>query len=107
MIGVAYEVGAIFDKEVRLPDNSYDVIDEKAADYVTVRSESKEDCYYYGDFIIKDIEIGPAPQWMQNYIMAEGIRPFNNVVDITYFVLMESGLYLLTLVFYKFGSMVL
>src|SRR5690625_37448 len=104
MIGVACEVGAIFDKEVRLPDNSYDVIDEKAADYVTVRSESKEDCSYYGAFIITDIEIGPAPQWMQNYLMAAGIRPINNVVDITNFVLLEYGQPLHAFDFDKFGS---
>lgn len=104
MIGVAYEVAAILDREVRLPEEEVETIDEKATDHVTVKVEAKEDNPYYGAFIIKDIKVGPAPSWMQNYLMAAGIRPINNVVDITNYVLLEYGQPLHAFDFDKFGS---
>jgi phenylalanyl-tRNA synthetase beta chain len=91
MLGVAYEVAAILDLPINLPDESVETIDEKSTDYVSVKVEDPELAPYYGAFIIKDIEIKPAPLWMRNYLMAAGIRPINNVVDITNYVLLEYG----------------
>ncbi len=91
MLGVAYEVAAILDEEINLPQPKIDTTDESVTDYVTVSVEDQELCPYYGAFIIKDVQIKPSPLWMQNYLLAAGIRPINNVVDITNYVLLEYG----------------
>ncbi|MBU5593630.1 phenylalanine--tRNA ligase subunit beta [Amphibacillus sp. MSJ-3] len=104
MLGVAYETAAILNKKIQLPDHHVEVIDEQVSDYITVNVEAKEDTPYYGAFIIKDIEVGPAPLWMRNYLIAAGIRPINNVVDITNYVLLEYGQPLHAFDFDKFGS---
>lgn len=91
MIGVAYEVAAILDEEISLPEPQYDSVGGSVEEYVTVRSEDNDACPHYAAFIIKDVDIKPAPFWMQNYLLAAGIRPINNVVDITNYVLLEYG----------------
>lgn len=91
MIGVAYEVAAILDEEIALPEPTLPSSDEKVADYVEVKIDDLEACPYYGAFIIKDVEVQPAPLWMQNYLLAAGVRSINNVVDITNYVLLEYG----------------
>lgn len=91
MIGVAYEVAAILDEKVTLPEPSVEAIDEQVSDYVTVTVADSDLCPYYSATIIKDVTVGPAPLWMQNYLLAAGIRPINNVVDITNYVLLEYG----------------
>ncbi|WP_085991740.1 phenylalanine--tRNA ligase subunit beta [Oceanobacillus senegalensis] len=92
MLGVAYEVAAILDKEVHLPHETVDVLeDESTGDYISVEVQAPELNPYYGAFVIKDVEIKASPLWMRNYLMAAGVRPINNVVDITNYVLMEYG----------------
>src|SRR5690625_4293162 len=91
MLGVAYDVSAILDKPIQLPEPKVQSIDESVADYISVDVLDPDLCPYYGAFIIKDVEVKPAPLWMQNYLVAAGIRPINNVVDITNYVLLEYG----------------
>ncbi|RLL47920.1 phenylalanine--tRNA ligase subunit beta [Oceanobacillus piezotolerans] len=92
MLGVAYEVAAILGEDVNLPEESVTFSeDESAEDYISVNVDAKDLNPYYGAFLIKDVEIKPSPLWMRNYLMAAGIRPINNVVDITNYVLMEYG----------------
>lgn len=91
MLGVAFEVAAILDLPIHLPDESVEMIAEESKDYVSVKVDDPELAPYYAAFIIKDVEIKPAPLWMRNYLMAAGIRPINNVVDITNYVLLEYG----------------
>ncbi|WP_096269628.1 phenylalanine--tRNA ligase subunit beta [Paucisalibacillus globulus] len=91
MLGVAYEVGALLEKPVKLPSEEVTSTEEKAADYISVKVEDENLNPYYGAFVIKDVEITTSPLWMQNYLLAAGIRPINNVVDITNYVLLEYG----------------
>ena len=103
MIGVAYETAAIFGKEVKLPAANVPVSEEKASDYISVRSES-DDCPIYTAKVIKNVKIGPSPLWLQNKLMAAGIRPHNNVVDITNYILLEFGQPLHAFDYDRFGS---
>ncbi|WP_342525147.1 phenylalanine--tRNA ligase subunit beta [Chryseomicrobium sp. FSL W7-1435] len=91
MLGVAYEVAAILGKDVKLPEISYAEGSEKAADFLTLEVEAKDANPYYIAKVIKDVKVGPSPQWLQNRLMAVGVRPHNNVVDVTNYVLMEYG----------------
>jgi phenylalanyl-tRNA synthetase beta chain len=91
MLGVAYEVAAILGREVKLPEIDLQPVAEKASDYVKVTVEAKEDNPLYVAKVIKNVKIGPSPLWMQTRLMAAGIRPHNNVVDITNYILLEYG----------------
>jgi phenylalanyl-tRNA synthetase beta chain len=91
MLGVAYEVAAILDRDVKLPASTYKESTEKASDYISVKVEAKEDNPLYGAKVIRNVKIGPSPLWMQNVLIAAGIRPHNNIVDITNYVLLEYG----------------
>lgn len=91
MLGVAYEVAAILDEDLSLPKPALPNSTEKVEDFVTVKVDDADACPYYGAFIVKDVKIKPAPLWMQNYLLAAGIRSINNVVDITNYVLLEYG----------------
>src|SRR5699024_3373130 len=104
MLGVAYETAAILNQKVNLPNEELHSAGEKAADYVSVSVEDPELNPYYGAFIAKDIEIKPAPLWMRNALIASGIRPINNVVDITNYVLLEYGQPLHAFDYDRFGS---
>jgi len=91
MLGVAYEVAAILDREVKLPETDLHPATEKASDYVKITVEAKEDNPLYVAKVIKNVKIGPSPLWMQTRLMSAGIRPHNNVVDITNYILLEFG----------------
>ncbi|WP_062233953.1 phenylalanine--tRNA ligase subunit beta [Fictibacillus sp. FJAT-27399] len=104
MIGVAYEVAAILNEELRLPEVSVDYTAEKASEYISVKVDAKEDNPYYGAMVIKNVSIAPSPLWLQNRLIAAGIRPINNVVDITNYVLLEYGQPLHAFDYDRFGS---
>lgn len=91
MLGVAYEVGAILNREVKLPNPAVKTIAEKATNYVQIKVEAKEDNPLYVAKVIKNVTVAPSPLWMQGRLMAAGIRPHNNVVDITNYILLEYG----------------
>ncbi|AZV44650.1 phenylalanine--tRNA ligase subunit beta [Peribacillus asahii] len=91
MLGVAYEVAAILGRDVKWPTIEKEEASEKASDYISVKVEATEDNPLYIAKVVKDVKIGPSPLWMQTSLMAAGIRPHNNVVDITNFVLLEYG----------------
>lgn len=90
MLGVAYEVAAILSQEVKLPEIGYETSYEKAQDYLNVRVEAKENPLYAAK-VVKNVKIAESPLWLQHYLMAAGVRPHNNVVDITNYILMEYG----------------
>jgi phenylalanyl-tRNA synthetase beta chain len=91
MLGVAYEVAAILGRDVKQPEINLQTVNEKATDYITVKVDANEDNPLYVAKVIKNVKIGPAPLWMQTRLMSSGIRPHNNVVDITNYILLEYG----------------
>ncbi|MFY4774654.1 phenylalanine--tRNA ligase subunit beta [Metabacillus sp. RGM 3146] len=91
MLGVAHEVAAILSRGVKYPEVSVETASEKASDAISLKIEDKEANPHYLAKVIKNVTIAPSPLWMQTRLMAAGIRPHNNVVDITNFVLLEYG----------------
>jgi phenylalanyl-tRNA synthetase beta chain len=104
MIGVAYEVGAILGKDISLPNPQPETSSEQASDYINVTVEATEDNPLYVAKVIKNVKVGPSPVWMQARLIAAGIRPHNNIVDITNYILLEYGQPLHAFDYDKFGS---
>ena len=90
-VGVAREVATIVRGKLDIPDVDYDTTDENINDITSVTIEDNELCRRYTARVIKDVKIGPSPEWLQRKISSIGLRPVNNIVDITNYVLMESG----------------
>lgn len=93
MRGAAYEVGAILGREVNIPDPLDHLIEvsDAAADHISVHISTPEYCSHYAARYISGVTITSSPQWMQNRLMAAGMRPINNIVDITNYVMLEYG----------------
>ncbi len=92
MIGIAREISALTDAPLHLPPDEFDADgNDQAADYVAVRIDEPTLCNRYTAIVIQDIAIGPSPKWMQERLTKAGMRPINNVVDITNYVMLEWG----------------
>ncbi|MFC4355959.1 phenylalanine--tRNA ligase subunit beta [Chryseomicrobium palamuruense] len=91
MFGVAYEVAAILNKEINLPEISYTPVSKKASDVFALEVEATDANPLYVAKVVQNVKVGPSPLWLQNRLMAAGVRPHNNVVDVTNYILMEYG----------------
>jgi phenylalanyl-tRNA synthetase beta chain len=92
MIGVAREVAALTGAPLHLPDDEvHPSGGDQASDYVDVRIDDPELCNRYTGTMIVGVTVGPSPQWMQERLRKAGMRPINNVVDITNYVMLEWG----------------
>ncbi len=91
MWNVAREVAVLTGGEVRLPAVELSKEGGACATMVRVEIKNQELCDRYVARIIKDVQIGPSPLWMQQRLIAAGVRPINNVVDVTNYVMMETG----------------
>lgn len=90
MRGVAYEVAAIYDKPVHFQDFPLLETDRQAAEQLSVAIETDK-APFYAARILENVTIAPSPQWLQNLLMNAGIRPINNVVDVTNYILLYFG----------------
>lgn len=90
VLGMAYEVSAIYDKEVKIPDLSHSEIDEEISNEFETKIET-DNCTLFLTKKIKDVQIGESPDFIKNRLIASGIRPINNVVDISNYVMLELG----------------
>ncbi len=91
VIGIAREAAATFRKPFILPEVTVKGNGEKVEDYISVEVHDQELCPRYCARVCKNIKIGPSPRWMQRRLAASGIRPINNLVDITNYVMEEYG----------------
>lgn len=91
VIGIAREAAATFGKPFVPPVVTETGNNEKASDYVSVEIQAPELCSRYVGRVVKNIKIAPSPMWMQRRLAANGIRPINNIVDITNYVMEEFG----------------
>ncbi|HIY19027.1 MAG TPA: phenylalanine--tRNA ligase subunit beta [Candidatus Blautia avistercoris] len=91
VLGIAREAAATFNKKFHMPEVQETGNSEKAEDYIKVTVKDPELCPRYCARVVKNVKIGPSPKWMQRCLASNGIRPINNLVDITNYVMEEYG----------------
>ncbi|MBN1557295.1 MAG: phenylalanine--tRNA ligase subunit beta [Lentisphaerae bacterium] len=91
IIGIAREVAALFGAELRLPPVDFEEQGEPVEALARVSVDAAAACPRYTARVISDVTLGPGPLWMQRRLMLAGQRPINNVVDITNYVMLETG----------------
>ena len=89
--GLAREVAAITGKPLREPESAYAESDTETSERVSVTVEDPDLCRRFTASLIEDVRIGPSPPWMQERLLRHGMRPINNVVDVTNYVMLETG----------------
>ncbi len=90
-IGLAREFSALFHSRFTMPEVKLVESGEPAAHQIQVEIQVPELCSYYSARIIRNVKVGPSPQWLREALESIGLRSVNNVVDVTNFVLMETG----------------
>lgn len=92
MVGMAREAAATFDKPFTYPDIELEEAGEKnASDFIDVEIKNPENCKRYVARVVTDVKVEQSPWWLQKRLMYAGMRPINNIVDITNFVMLEYG----------------
>jgi phenylalanyl-tRNA synthetase beta chain len=91
IIGVAWEAAALTGQKVRLPDLTYVETAPPIADKLSIEIMAPELCSRYSAALVTEVKIGPSPTWMQERLTASGMRPINNIVDISNYVMLEFG----------------
>ena len=91
IIGLAREVAALYGTELKIPEVTLEESDPPSSTLTRVDVEDIEGCPRYTARMITDVEVKPAPDWMQRRLTLADIRPINNLVDITNYVLLECG----------------
>lgn len=89
-IGFAYEIAAILNRKVTLPDDSFKEIKNSIKDHFNLKVETKK-CPYYLAKMVTDVKIKESPDFIKKRLLAAGMRPINNVVDISNYVMLEYG----------------
>jgi phenylalanyl-tRNA synthetase beta chain len=91
VIGLAREAHATFNKPLNIKEPQFKGNNEDIHSMLKVEVENKELCTRYIAGVVKNVKIGPSPRWMRERLRASGVRPINNFVDITNFVMLEYG----------------
>ena len=91
VIGLAREVAATYHKPLKLHTPAVRGVEGDTRSYVTAQIDAPDLCSRYSARAVKHVKIGPSPRWMRERLRAEGVRPINNIVDITNYVCLEYG----------------
>lgn len=90
-IGVAKEIGVVLGTEFKAPVPTYETVGGDIKDYISIDVQNFDLCPRYIGRVVKNLRIKESPDWMQKTLLASGMRPINNIVDITNFVMLETG----------------
>ncbi len=90
-IGIAREVASLLDKTLRYPDTDLPRGEDDISDYTSVDIQNPELCPRYAARLLTGITVAPSPDWLQERLRSIGLKPINNIVDVTNFVMMETG----------------
>ncbi len=90
-IGIAREASVLLQSELRFPSPELKTSDEPISKWLVIENQFEESCPRYIGRLIRGVKIGPSPLWMQKRLMAVGVKPINNVVDATNYVMFECG----------------
>ncbi|MCK8825055.1 phenylalanine--tRNA ligase subunit beta [Fuchsiella alkaliacetigena] len=91
ILGVAREIAAMTGNPLQMPEPEVEESAEAVSELTSVQVEDEELCPRYTAQVIKDVKVEESPQWLQRRLEAAGIRPINNIVDVTNYVMMEFG----------------
>lgn len=91
VIGLARETAATYDLPFNLPEPAYNGTPGSAADYLKVNIDNPQLCKRYIGGVVRNVKIEPSPRWLRERLRASGVRPINNLVDITNYVMLEYG----------------
>ena len=93
VIGLARETAISFDKPLNIPTPSVKELGDgdKLENYLSVKISAPDLCYRYAAKVVKNVKIAPSPLWLRMRLRAAGVRPINNIVDITNYVMLEYG----------------
>ncbi len=106
VIGIAREIAALTGNPLKLPviSNQYSVISDEVAKFVAVRVEEPELCPRYTARVVTGVKVGPSPDWLRSALEKVGLRSINNVVDVSNYVMLESGQPLHTFDYHLIGK---
>jgi phenylalanyl-tRNA synthetase beta chain len=91
VIGIARETSALTGSSLHIPAVSYAESGDPVEEYISIEIQAPDLCRRYCATLIRDVTIKPSPQWMQDRLIASGMRPINNIVDISNYVMLEYG----------------
>lgn len=90
-LGIAGEVAVVLEQEFRAPSTAYKTAGDDIGRYISVTDEDYDLCPRYLGRVVKNVRIGESPEWLKRRVTAAGMRPINNIVDITNYVMLETG----------------
>ena len=91
MVGIAREIAALTGQRVHLPEVSYQEFEPAVDEQVSVEITAPDLCLRYCASLVMGVKVGESPRWMQERLLSYGMRPINNIVDVTNFVMLEYG----------------
>jgi len=90
-IGLAREIAAALNGKLKLPNTGYSTTSEKSGDHLKIDIESPAKVHRFAGKVLKNVKIGASPEWMKKRLESVGLRPVSDMVDITNYVLLETG----------------
>ncbi len=91
ILGLAREAAATFNKPFKFPEIKVEEVGGNVGELASIKIENDELCPRYAARIIQNVKVGPSPKWLKDRLLSAGLRPINNIVDITNYMLLEFG----------------